>query len=374
MKPAAAKPIAITLSPMPAATLSVAICSERRPIATGVSDAADAVHRHHGVGRVGGDGRAERAHRDADVRERSAARGLAYLNPRLGARMAAAGAAAADDELAIGATFAGHRIDGVAGRGGMGLVYRATDLSLDRPVALKLIASSLARDPVYRARFERECRIAAALDHPHVVSFLQAGAERGRLYVTMRYVGGTDLHKLLSTEGRLAPRRAVALVRQVAAGLDEAHARGLVHRDVKPGNVLIGRRGGGEHAYLTDFGVTHERESSVHLTATGFAVGTADYMAPEQAQGAQVDARADIYSLACVLFRALTGVVLYDRASELDKLMAHIYEPPPSLLDVDPELPAGLAEVVGRALAKHPGERHLTAGAFAAEAAAAIAR
>jgi serine/threonine-protein kinase len=188
----------------------------------------------------------------------------------------------------------------------------------------------------------------------------------------MRYVDGTDLHALLRDHGRLAPGRAVALIGQVASGLDEAHARGLVHRDVKPGNVLIGRRGGSEHAYLTDFGVTLEREGGVHLTATGFAVGTADYMAPEQAQGAQVDGRADIYSLGCVLFRALTGAVPYDRTSEMDKLMAHIYEPPPSLLDVAPELSPELAAVLLRALAKDPGERHDSAGAFAAEAAASI--
>jgi serine/threonine protein kinase len=303
---------------------------------------------------------------------RSTARGDTYLNPRLGARLAAARTAGADEELPIGSTFAGHRIDAVAGRGGMGVVYRATDLGLDRPVALKLIASSHARDPVFRARFERECRIAAAIDHPHVVPVLHAGAERGRLYVTMRYVDGTDLHALLRDEGRLAPGRAVSLIGQVASGLDEAHARGLVHRDVKPGNVLIGRRGDAEQAFLTDFGITLERDSGVHLTATGFAVGTADYMAPEQAQGGQVDARADIYSLACVLFRTLTGVVPYDRTSEMDKLMAHIYEPPPSLLDVDPELPPRLAAVLLRALAKDPGERHASAGEFAAEAVTAI--
>jgi CheY-like chemotaxis protein len=195
---------------------------------------------------------------------RSAARGDTYLNPRLGARLAVAGAAGADEELPIGAIFAGHRIDAVAGRGGMGVVYRATDLALDRSVALKLIASSHARDPVFRARFERECRIAAAIDHPHVVPVLHAGAEHGRLYVTMRFVDGSDLHTLLRTEERLVPARAAELVTQVASGLDEAHARRLVHRDVKPGNVLIGRRAGREHAFLTDFGVTLERESGVH--------------------------------------------------------------------------------------------------------------
>jgi DNA-binding NarL/FixJ family response regulator len=304
---------------------------------------------------------------------RDAAQGRSYLNPRLGARLAAAVAAAgAEEELAVGSTFAGHRIEAVAGRGGMGVVYRATDLTLDRPVALKLIASRHARDPVYRARFERECRLAAAIDHPHVVAVLQAGEQDGRLYLTMRYVEGTDLHTLLRIEGSLDPPRAVALLRQVASGLDEAHARGLVHRDVKPGNVLIGRRSSAEHAFLTDFGVTTVREGGAHLTATGFAVGTADYIAPEQAQGAVVDARADIYSLGCVLFRTLTGVVPYDRTSELDKMLAHIHEPPPWLLDAAPELPPRLAEVLLRTLAKDPSVRPQTAGTFADEALAAI--
>jgi serine/threonine protein kinase len=304
---------------------------------------------------------------------REAARGRSYLNPRLGARLAAAAApAGAGEELALGSTFAGHRIEAVAGRGGMGVVYRAIDLALDRTVALKLIASSHARDPVYRARFERECRLAAAIDHPHVVAVLQAGERDRRLYLTMRYVEGTDLHTLLDAEGRLDPVRAVALVRQVAAGLDAAHACGLVHRDVKPGNILVGRRGGAEHAFLTDFGVTMEREGGAHLTATGFAMGTADYMAPEQAQGGAVDKRADIYALGCVLFRALTGVVPYDRTSELDKMLAHIHEPPPSLLHAAPELPPRLAEVLRRALAKDPGARPQTAGALADEALAAI--
>jgi serine/threonine protein kinase len=200
---------------------------------------------------------------------------------------------------------------------------------------------------------------------------LQAGEQSGRLYLTMRYVEGTDLHTLLRTEGRLVPSRAVALIRHVAAGLDEAHARGLVHRDV-PGNILVGRRGGAEHGFLTDFGVTMEREGGAHLTATGFAVGTADYMAPEQAQGADVDARADVYALGCVLFRALAGVVPYDRTSELDKMLAHIHEPPPWLLDAAPGLPPGLAEVMQRALAKDPGSRQQSAGALADEAMAAV--
>ncbi len=256
----------------------------------------------------------------------------------------------------------------------MGVVYRATDLALDRQVALKLIAASHARDPVFRARFERECRLAAAIDHPHVVPVLHAGEQDGRLYLTMRYVDGTDLGTLLRDEGRLAPARAVTLVYQVAGGLDEAHARGLVHRDVKPANVLVGRRGSAEHAFLTDSGVTMEREGGAQLTATGFAVGTADYMAPEQAQGAAVDARADVYALGCVLFRALTGIVSYDRTSELDKMLAHIHEPSPSVLDSAPELSPQLAQVVRRALAKHPDDRQQTAGTLADEALAAVQR
>src|SRR5215217_7301503 len=196
---------------------------------------------------------------------RAAAAGRTYVNPSLGARLAtAAGPAAAasgggpdvDGELRVGSTFAGHRIDAVAGRGGMGVVYRATDLTLDRPVALKLLTPSLARDRVFRARFERECRLAAALDHPNVVPVFHAGAERGALYLTMRYVEGTDLRALLAAERRLAPSRAGSIIVQVARGLTEAHRHGLVHRDVKPANVLIATRDEGERAFLTDFGIT----------------------------------------------------------------------------------------------------------------------
>ncbi len=242
-------------------------------------------------------------------------------------------------ELAIGSTFAGHRIDGEAGRGGMGVVYRATDLTLDRPVALKLIEPGMAGDPVFRARFVTECKLAAAIDHPNVVQIFHAGEERGVLYVTMRYIDGTDLRTLLSDVGRLPPERAVAIIVQVANGLEAAHQRGLVHRDVKPANVLLATRDGDERAFLTDFGVTKERSAQGGLTKTGFAVGTADYMAPEQARGVEVDARADIYALGCVLYRSLTGAVLYERDSDVEKMWAHIHDPPPHLLDVCPGLP-----------------------------------
>jgi CheY-like chemotaxis protein len=294
---------------------------------------------------------------------RAVAEGGTYLNPGLGGRLATAGRS----EIEVGAVFAGHRIDGIAGRGGMGIVYLATDLTLDRRVALKLIAGDVARDEEFRARFERECRVAASIEHPHVVPVFHAGQEGDRLYVTMRYIAGTDLRALLAEEGRLEPARAVALIAQVADALDAAHRRGLVHRDVKPGNILIGEESR-EHAYLTDFGVTKQRAAAAELTRTGMAVGTADYMAPEQARGGEVDGRADVYSLACVLFRTLTGEVVFDRDSDLDKLWAHVHEPPPALGDVRPELPEALGRAVGHALAKDPDERPTTAGALAREA------
>ncbi len=312
---------------------------------------------------------------------RAAAAGRTYVNPNLGARLVTVTASApatpeieADEEgeLALGSTFAGHRIDGIAGRGGMGVVYRATDLTLDRPVALKLLVPSLARDPVFRARFERECRLAAALDHPHVVQIFHAGTERGALYLTMRYIEGTDLRSLLAEEQRLEPSRAVKIIAQVAAALGEAHRHGLVHRDVKPANVLIATRDGHEHAFLTDFGITMDRSGPTDLTKTGFAVGTADYMSPEQARGPAVDARADIDALGCVLYRALAGAVVYDKDSDVEKMWAHIHEPPPALLDLRPELPPSLGDAVERALAKAPGDRQQTAGELAREALAAL--
>jgi DNA-binding NarL/FixJ family response regulator len=275
-------------------------------------------------------------------------------------------------ELTVGDTFAGYRIDALAGRGGMGVVFRATDLALDRPVALKLIAPDAAQDPVFRARFEHECRAAASIDHPHAVEVFHAGEEEGVLYVTMRYVEGTDLGALLARESALEPARAVGLVAQVAGALDEAHNRGLVHRDVKPTNVLIARRNGGEHAFLTDFGLTKRPEGDLGLTKPGFAMGTADYMSPEQARGADVDGRADIYALGCVLYKTLTGVVPFDRGSDLEKMWAHVNDEPPSLLAARPELPKALDAAVRRAMAKDRDDRPATAGELAREALAAV--
>jgi serine/threonine-protein kinase len=251
-------------------------------------------------------------------------------------------------------------------------VYRATDLALDRQVALKVIVPALARDPVYRSRFEAECRLAAAIDHPNVVPVYRAGAEHGRLYLTMRFVEGSDLRTLLQRQGRLEPHRAVAVVEQVAAGLQAAHDLGLVHRDVKPGNVLTAVRGDREHAYLADFGLTMDRSHAAELTTTGMAIGTAAYIAPEQARGEPVDGRADVYALAGVLYRCLTGSLPYERTSEADTLVAHLHDPPPRLRELAPELPVALEETLVGALAKRPGDRPASAVAFARAARSAL--
>ena len=330
---------------------------------------------------AGASGYVVKAAAEAELVEavRAAASGGTYLTPALGARLAKASAPPptglrVGEELEIGSTFAGHRIDGVAGRGGMGVVFRATDVVLDRRVALKLIAPSLAHDPVFRARFERECRLAAALDHPHVVDIFHAGEERGQLYVTMRYVDGTDLKSLLARERWLEPERAVRIVEQVAGALDEAHRHGLVHRDVKPANVLLAEREGGEWAFLTDFGVTKQRSADdTRLTGTGIALGSVDYMAPEQAEVTELDARTDVYALGCVLFHALTGSVPFIRGNDLQSMWAHVNEPPPAPSSIESRLPRALDEVVGRALTKHPAHRQQSAGALAREARAALA-
>jgi DNA-binding NarL/FixJ family response regulator/predicted Ser/Thr protein kinase len=329
---------------------------------------------------AGASGYVVKAAAEAELVEavRAAASGGTYLTPALGAQLARAAvrprpiADAGDTEPEVGSTFAGHRIDGIAGRGAMGVVLRATDLVLDRRVALKLIAPLYARDPTFRARFERECRIAAALDHPNVVPIFHAGEERGQLYVTMRFIDGTDLKALLARERWLDPQRAVAIVAQVADALDEAHAHGLVHRDVKPANVLLAERGGRERAFLTDFGVTKQRTTTdPALTGTGMAIGSVDYMAPEQAEVAPVDARTDVYALGCVLFHALTGSVPFIRGNDLERMWAHVHETPPAPSSIETRLPKALDDVLARALAKRPDDRYQSAGEFARAARAA---
>ena len=207
--------------------------------------------------------------------------------------------------VAAGDVVAGYEVGALAGRGGMGEVYRAHDPRLERPVALKLLSERLSDDDGFRERMLKESRLAASLDHPNVVPIYEAGEAEGRLFIAMRYVDGTDLEALLRREGALAPERAVAIAAQVADALDAAHAKGLVHRDVKPSNVLLDQQGGREHAYLADFGLTQSIAEAG--PADGSLMGTLDYVAPEQIRGDQVDGRADVYALGCLLFETLTG-------------------------------------------------------------------
>ena len=274
-------------------------------------------------------------------------------------------------ELAPGSQFAGHRIEAVAGRGGMGVVYRARQLSLDRTVALKVIAPGLMQDAAMRRRFVRESHVAASLDHPHVIPVFYAGEEHGVAYIAMRFVDGDDLRTLVRREGPLEPVRAARIVAEVADALDAAHAAGLVHRDVKPANVLLGAR---DHVYLTDFGLTKHvlSEPGAGVTREGHWVGTLDFVSPEQIRGERVDARSDVYGLGCLLFYVLAARPPFDRAGDEAKLWAHLSEPPPAVSDAAPGMPRTLDAVVARALAKSPEERYQSAGDLGRDAQAAV--
>ncbi|MGZ4321655.1 MAG: serine/threonine-protein kinase [Solirubrobacteraceae bacterium] len=261
-----------------------------------------------------------------------------------------------------GSELGGFAIESIAGRGGMGVVYRARQRLPDRIVALKVISSEYADDPQFRTRFEREATIAAQIEHPNVIPVHAVGEADGTLFIAMRFVDGVDLRKILTREGRLEPGRAAAIVDQVAQALDAAHARGLVHRDVKPANILVSSSGGREHVYLSDFGLARHVVGSHGLTGTGAFIGTIDYVAPEQARGDRVDARADIYSLGCVLFQALTGTVPFPADNDLAKLFAHGSQPPPSALERYPNLPVEFDAVLKRAMAKEPDDRQASAG------------
>lgn len=263
------------------------------------------------------------------------------------------------NELPHGTLFAGHEILGVAGRGGMGVVYRARQLDLDRTVALKLIAPSLAQDPAFRERFIRESRVAASLDHPNVIPVFSAGEEDGVLYLAMRHVVGDDLRTLVRREGPLDGPRAAQITRQLGAALDAAHVRGIVHRDVKPANVLLGE---GDHVYLTDFGLTKRADSAGGQTRAGGWVGTLGYVAPEQIRGERVDARTDVYALGCVLFHALSGAPPYGHESDEATMWAHLHDPTPPLPDDAPACSPELDAVIARALAKDPADRFPSAG------------
>jgi streptogramin lyase len=266
-----------------------------------------------------------------------------------------------------GSEFAGYRVGRLIGRGGMGVVYMARHASMGRVVALKLIAPELARDDSFRARFERESRLAAAIDHPNVLPIYEAGSEGESLYIAMRFVEGMDLRTLIRSEGPLDPARAGRIIAQVGTALDAAHVQGLVHRDVKPANVLIGP---GDHAYLTDFGLTR-RVDIRGFTDSGQFVGTFNYASPEQVQGDTPGPAADVYSLGCVLYEALTGVVPFPRENEGATAVAHVNDPPPIPSAIAPACPVELDLVVQRAMAKRPDQRFATAGELGSASVAA---
>ena len=263
-------------------------------------------------------------------------------------------------EVQSGTVIAGFRVESLLGQGAMGTVYLAEETNTGRRVALKLLSPELARDERFRRRFLQETELAASLEHPHVVPTLASGEEEGTLYLAMAHVEGSDLRDLLRREGRLEPERALDLIGQVASALDAAHRAGLVHRDVKPGNILVTRDQDGEKAYVCDFGLARHVSSVSSLTSERGFVGTIDYVPPEQIQGGQIDGRADVYSLGCVLFECLAGARPFDSESELSVLFAHLNEPVPPITDLRPELPPALDAVFATALAKSADDRYST--------------
>jgi serine/threonine-protein kinase len=273
----------------------------------------------------------------------------------------------ASEDRRIGTVIAGYRIDSRIGRGGMGVVYRAHHLSLERQAALKVIQPDLAESSGFRERFAREARVAAALAHPNIVTVYDAGEVDGTLYLAMQYIEGADLARMLAENGRLKPYRAIDVCRQIGDALDAAHERGLIHRDVKPANVLIE----GRNAYLTDFGLT-KRLGGTQVTLTGDVVGTIHYVAPEQIEGREVTARSDVYSLGCVLYHCLTGHMPYERDTDVAVIYAHLSEAPPRPSRVQPDLADGFDEVIARALDKNPDRRFETCGELMAAARAVV--
>ena len=257
--------------------------------------------------------------------------------------------------------FAGYVIEGVAGRGGMGVVYRARQVRPSRVVGLKVISPELAGDVGFRERFTSESEIAASIEHSNVIPVYEVGEDAGRLFIAMRFVQGTDLGRVIAAEGRVAPERAVGIVAQLTSALDAAHARGLVHRDVKPANVLIAREGGGDHVYLTDFGLAKFAVGG-GVTRTGMFIGTIDYAAPEQFEGRRVDARTDVYATGCVLYNMLTGSVPFPRQDDVAIMWAHMSSGPPSVRELVPSLPGEFDAVIARAMAKDPDQRYQSAG------------
>ncbi len=279
-------------------------------------------------------------------------------------------------DLAPGDQLAGYEIQQQIGRGGMAVVYRALDLRLGRLVALKVLAPHLGEDEAFRQRFMRESRAAAGVDHPHIIPVFEAGEAAGVLFIAMRYVGQGDVRSLIEAQGALSPARTAAIASQVASALDAAHAHGLVHRDVKPANMLLGQASGSDtdHVYLSDFGLSKHSLTPSTLTSTGQFLGTLDYVSPEQIQGQPVDGRADQYALACTVVEILTGVPPFRRDDSMALMWAQLEAAPPRLTERRPELPAAVDEVIATGMSKRPSGRYATCRDFAAALAAAFAQ
>ena len=275
----------------------------------------------------------------------------------------------------VGDEFAGFRVRSVLGRGGMSVVYQAENLRLSSVIALKVLAPELAADDVFRARFLEESRIAASLNHPNVIPIYDMGSQDDLLYIAMRYVSGTDMRQMIKKRGRILPATALFLVGQAARALDAAHRKGLVHRDVKPGNLLIERGSDDadpDHVYLADFGITKHAMSRSGLTSTGQFLGTIDYVAPEQIRGTSVTGLADQYSLGCVLYECLTGRVPFEKDLDAAIIWAHVEETPTMPTVLRPELPPEVDEVFARVLAKRPDERYQSCREFVEAARMAV--
>jgi protein kinase-like protein len=265
----------------------------------------------------------------------------------------------------VGARVGKYLIEEQIGRGGMAAVFRARDVELGRVVALKILAPALAADEGFRQRFVRESRAAAAVDDPHIIPLYEAGQDGAALFIAMRYVSGGDVRSLLFRQGSLTPEQVAGIVSAVASALDAAHANGLVHRDVKPANMLLDSAPGRpDHVYLSDFGLSKEAAGSIGLTGTGLFLGTVDYAAPEQIDGRAVDGRTDQYSLGCAAFEMFSGVPPFRRDHGMAVLAAHLSQAPPRLSELRPSLPPGLDTVFAKVLAKSPDDRYRTCGEF----------
>src|SRR4051794_27054577 len=267
---------------------------------------------------------------------------------------------------AVGDLIGGYRVTGVIGRGAMSTVYSAHDERLNREVALKLLSAEYGLDFIFRARFEREYRLTALLNHPNIVPVFDAGEWHDQLYIVQQLVDGPNLATVIQHESPLTLARTVAIVGQVADALDEAHQHRVVHRDVKPANILLDEPSGNgtERVYLADFGLTLGMEGT-HLTRTGSFMGTLAYAAPEQLGSGPVGGRADQYALASTTFQMLTGPPPFRRDNEFALINAHLFDKPPAMTALRPDLPRGVGEVIAKALSKKPEDRYKTTGDFA---------